>query len=200
MKRMIANLFLTGALAAACAASAADGNWLIRGRAVNLDPSASSSPVAGIDVEQRWIPEVDISYFVTRNIALELILTYPQKHDVTLNGANIGSVKHLPPTLTVQYHFMPEQTFKPYLGIGINYTRFSSVNLTVPPATRLSMESSSTGLAIQAGFDIALTKSLLLNFDVKKIKMEADLSTAAGFLSTLTIDPLLVSVGLGWRF
>lgn len=191
---------VAGALLVSPPALAEGGDWLIRARAVNLNPSASSSPVAGVDVEQRWIPEVDISYFVTRNLALELILTYPQKHDVTLNGVNIGSVRHLPPTLTLQYHFLPEAQFRPYLGAGINYTRFSNVSLNVPGVGALGMERSSTGLALQAGLDIALGKNLVLNLDVKKIKMDADLSTGAGFLSKLTIDPLLVGVGLGWKF
>lgn len=189
---------LIGALCLATNALAEKGDWLVRARAVNLDPSASSSPVAGIDVEQRWIPEVDISYFITRNIALELILTYPQKHDVTLSGANIGSVKHLPPTLTVQYHFAPDAGFQPYVGAGINYTRFSSVNLNVPP--RLGTENSSAGWALQAGFDIPIAKNMVFNVDVKKIRIETDLFTPAGYLTTLKIDPLIAGVGLGWKF
>lgn len=199
-KQALAAIFCIGLVLAPSPAAGADGGWLIRARAVNLNPSASSSPVAGIDVEQRWIPEVDVSYFMTKNLALELILTYPQKHDVTLNGANIGSVRHLPPTLTLQYHFLPEAQFRPYVGAGINYTRFSNVALNVPGVGALGMERSSTGFALQGGLDIALGKNLVLNLDVKKIKMEADLTTGAGFLSRLTIDPLLVGVGLGWRF
>lgn len=199
-KQALAAIFCIGLVLAPSLAAGADGGWLIRARVVNLNPSASSSPVAGIDVEQRWIPEVDVSYFMTKNLALELILTYPQKHDVTLNGANIGSVRHLPPTLTLQYHFLPEAQFRPYVGAGINYTRFSNVALNVPGVGALGMERSSTGFALQGGLDIALGKNLVLNLDVKKIKMEADLTTGAGFLSRLTIDPLLVGVGLGWRF
>jgi outer membrane protein len=64
-----------------------------------------------------------------KNIAAELILTYPQKHDVELGGTDIGSVKHLPPTLTLQYHFNPTGTVRPYVGLGVNYTRFTSVDL-----------------------------------------------------------------------
>ena len=75
------------------------------------------------------MPEFDITYFFTPNIAAELILTYPQKHDVELGGTGIGSVKHLPPTLTLQYHFNPTGTIRPYVGLGANYTRFSSVDL-----------------------------------------------------------------------
>ena len=151
-----------------------------------------------MDVDDKWAPEVDISYFITRNIALELILTYPQKHDVTLNGAHIGSVKHLPPTLTLQYHFAPEAGFRPYVGAGVNYTRFSGVNLNAPP--RLDTENSSVGWALQAGFDVPIAKNMVFNVDVKKIKIETDLFAPGGYLTTLKIDPLLVGVGLGWKF
>lgn len=186
------------ALFAASGAVAQESKWMVRVRAIDIMPSASSGPVPGVDVDDKWAPEVDISYFLTRNLALELILTYPQKHDVTLNGVNIGSVKHLPPTLTLQYHFAPEAGFRPYVGAGINYTRFSSINLNVPP--RLDTEDSSVGWALQAGFDIPIARNMVVNVDVKKVKIETDLFTPAGYLTTLKIDPLIVGIGLGWKF
>lgn len=191
-------LILVGALCLATNALAEKEDWLVRVRAINIRPDASSSPVPGVDVDNKWAPEADISYFITRNIAVELILTYPQKHDVTFNGANIGSVRHLPPTLTLQYHFAPEARFRPYVGAGINYTRFSTVDLNVPP--RLDTEKTSVGWALQAGFDVPITRNMVVNIDVKKIKIETDLSTPAGFLTTLKIDPLILGVGLGWKF
>ena len=196
MKKRLA--ILIGALCLATSALADKGDWLVRLRAIDIKPDASSGPVRGVDVDDKWAPEVDISYFITRNIALELILTYPQKHDVTLNGAHIGSVKHLPPTLTLQYHFAPEAGFRPYVGAGVNYTRFSGVNLNAPP--RLDTENSSVGWALQAGFDVPIAKNMVFNVDVKKIKIETDLFTPVGYLTTLKIDPLIVGVGLGWKF
>lgn len=189
---------LIGALCLATDALAEQGNWLVRVRAIDIRPDASSGPVPGVDVDDKWAPEVDISYFLTKNLALELILTYPQKHDVTLNGANIGTVKHLPPTLTLQYHFAPEAAFRPYVGAGINYTRFSSVNLNVPP--RLDTESSSVAWALQAGFDVPVARNMVVNLDVKKVRIETNLFTPAGYLTTLKIDPLIVGVGIGWKF
>ena len=196
MKKRLA--ILIGALCLATSALAEQGDWLVRLRAIDISPDASSSPVPGVDVDNKWAPEVDISYFITHNIALELILTYPQKHDVTLNGANIGTVKHLPPTLTLQYHFAPKAGFRPYVGAGINYTRFSSVNLNAPP--RLGTENSSVGWALQAGFDVPVARNMLFNVDVKKVKIETDLFTPAGYLTTLKIDPVIVGVGIGWSF
>ena len=114
-------------------AMAQQSPWLVRARAVHLSPADKSDPIGGVGasdrltVSSKTIPEIDISYFFTPNIAAELILTYPQKHDVMLDGAKIGTFKHLPPTLTAQYHFMPDAQINPYVGAGINYTNISKV-------------------------------------------------------------------------
>ena len=105
--------------------------WLVRVRAVNLDSANKDSTGLDLSVNDKVIPEVDVSYFFTPNLAAELVLTYPQKHDVRAGGTKIGSLKHLPPTLTVQYHFDGMGAFKPYVGAGLNYTRFSNVDLSL---------------------------------------------------------------------
>jgi len=196
MKQRGLLLALAGTLFASSNAFAEAGDWLVRVRAVNVDPKNSSSPVAGVGVSSKTIPEVDISYFFTPNIAAELVLTYPQEHDVTLNGAKLGTLKELPPTLLVQYHFAPGSGFNPYVGVGINHTLFSSVDIP-----GFSVSSSSTGGALQIGADIPLGSSMSLNFDVKKIYMKTDVNTATGAkLTTLDINPVLIGVGLGWKF
>lgn len=109
----LASLAAVTAFASAPAA-AADGPWLVRVRAVNIDSAngGSTNPDLDLSVNDKVIPEVDISYFFTPNIAAELILTYPQKHDVKSAGTKIGSLKHLPPTLLLQYHFDGMGAFK----------------------------------------------------------------------------------------
>ncbi|MGV8893759.1 MAG: OmpW/AlkL family protein [Burkholderiaceae bacterium] len=176
--------------------------WLVRARVVNIDTdnkfdTTGALPADSVHVSNKTIPEVDISYFFTPNLAAELILTYPQKHDVSLNGTNIGTFKHLPPTLTLQYHFMPEAQFSPYVGAGVNYTRISNVDLP----GGLTLENDSFGLALQAGVDYKLDKNWSLNLDVKKVQLRSDLSTSTGTkLGTVKLDPWLVGVGVGYRF
>jgi len=177
--------------------------WLVRVRAVHIDPADKSDPVGGtgasdrLTVSSKTIPEVDFSYFFTPNIAAELILTYPQKHDVYLDGAKIGTFKHLPPTLTAQYHFSPELSFDPYLGAGINYTRISGVNLLGGSA---GLESHSVGLAVQAGVDYKFDKNWRINFDVKKLQLRSDVSINGSKVSQVKIDPWLIGLGVGYRF
>ncbi len=187
-------------------AMAQQSPWLVRARAVHLDMANKSDQVGGsgafdrLTVNNKWIPEVDVSYFFTPNIAAELILTVPQKQTVYLNGTDIGTFKHLPPTLTLQYHFMPQSQWSPYVGAGVNYTRISSVSLNAA-GTPLFLESSSTGLALQAGVDYKIDKNWSLNLDIKKVQIRSDVRTASGgYVSNVKLDPLLVGVGVGYRF
>lgn len=175
-----------------------DGKWMVRARAVHLDSAnKDSTPLNGLSINNKVIPELDISYFFTPNFAAELILTYPQKHKLRLNGTKIGTLKHLPPTLLAQYHFTQLGAFKPYVGAGINYTRFSNVDLDVPG---VSIKKNSWGPAMQVGFDYALDKNWSINFDVKKVYIKTNVYAAGANLGKFKVDPVLVGVGLGYRF
>ena len=176
-----------------------DGKWMVRARAVHLDSANKDSTPLDLSVNNKMIPELDISYFFTPNFAAELILTYPQKHDVRAGGAEIGSLKHLPPTLLAQYHFTNLGAFKPYVGAGINYTRFSSVKFdpAVDAALNPSVKKNSFGPALQIGFDYALDKNWSINVDVKKVYIDTNVS---GGIGKFKVDPVLVGVGLGYRF
>lgn len=201
-KTTIALAILMGALGA-INVHAEESPWLVRVRAVNISPANKSDPVGGVGASDRLtvsskvIPEVDISYFFTPNWAAELILTYPQKHTVYLDGADIGSFKHLPPTLTAQYHFAPGGQIDPYLGAGINYTNISSVSLLNGAG---NLDHSSTGLALQAGLDFKLDKNWSFNIDVKKVQIRSDVYVAGVKASAVQIDPVLVGIGVGYRF
>ena len=178
------------------AASAQEGPWLVRVRAINLDSANKDSTGLDLSINNKVIPELDISYFFTPEWSAELVLTYPQKQTLSAGTAEIGTLKHLPPTLTAQYHFTGLGGFVPYVGAGVNYTHFSSVNL---PAG-VDVKRNSYGLAAQIGVDVPLTKSLSLNVDVKKVQIRTDVSAGGTTLGKFKIDPLLVGVGLGWRF
>lgn len=187
---------LAGALLLSTNAFAAAGDTVARVRVVNVAPNNSSSPVTGVEVSKKTIPEADFSYFFTENIATELILTYPQSHDVSLNGTKLGTLKELPPTLLAQYHFSPGASFSPYVGAGLNFTLFSNVDIPGLDADR-----SSIGAALQLGIDIPVNEGMSVNIDLKKVFMKTDVKTTAGaYVTTLKVDPLLLGVGLGWKF
>ncbi len=194
-------LIVIAALAAcgmgAVQAQQAEGPWMVRARAVHLDMANKDNTGLGLTVDNKTIPEVDVSYFFTPNIAAELILTVPQKQTVSSNGTSIGTFKHLPPTLLLQYHFTGLTGYKPYVGAGINYTDISKVDLLGGAAT---LDSQSWGGALQAGVDIPLDKNWSINFDVKKVYIKTNVYAAGVNAGTLKLDPMLVGVGLGYRF
>jgi len=184
-------------------ALAQESPWLVRVRAVHLDPADKSDPVGGtgasdrLHVSSKWIPDVDVSYFFTPYLSAELLLTVPQKHDVTLDGQRIGSFRHLPPTLLAQYHFLPGAQIDPYIGAGINYTLISKVDI-LNGAGRL--EHDSVGAALQAGVDFRIDSWWSVNLDVKKIQIRSDVDINGAHASRVKVDPLLLGVGVGYRF
>lgn len=201
-KVMAAALAAAGAMAVPVAAQAQDGPFLVRVRALNLASENKDSTGLGLSVNDKTFPEVDLSYFLSPNLAVEVIATYPQKHDIRSNGTNIGELKHLPPTLLAQWHFTGLGAFKPYVGAGINYTRFSSVSFTpaVVAALNPTLGKDSWGLAVQAGVDYEISKSIYLNLDIKKVQIEADVFSNGAKAGSLKVDPLLVGIGVGYRF
>ena len=186
--------------------------WMMRVRAVNLDTANQSDaipslsvPEDAIHVSNKVIPEFDVSYFFNNRWAAELVLTYPQEHDVTVTESAVGSFKagsfkHLPPTLMLQYHFDGSDTFRPYIGAGLNYTLMSDVHLAVPDVTTLDLEHDSFGAAFQAGFDYRLNDRLFLNIDLKKIYIDSDVYASGSKVSHVDVDPLAFAIGLGWFF
>ncbi|MGC4079280.1 MAG: OmpW family outer membrane protein [Rubrivivax sp.] len=200
----LALVALTAGLAApmAQAQSEDSGSWIVRARALYLDSANKDSTGLDLNVDNKTFPEVDITYFWTPNLATELILTYPQKHDLKSGSTKIGSLKHLPPTLTLQYHFTNVQGFRPYLGAGVNYTRFSNVDFdpAVEAALKPSIDKNSWGAALNAGFDVPMGGGWLFNVDVKKVQIRTDVSSAGTKVGTFKVDPVLYSIGIGKRF
>jgi outer membrane protein len=178
---------------------------MVRARAVQLDMNNKDGTGLGLTVNNKTIPELDVSYFITPNIATELILTVPQKQTVhsSVLSSDAGTFKHLPPTLTVQYHFTGLQGYKPYVGAGINYTKFSAVHLDAASAAlskSVTLDSNSVGMAYQVGVDFPLDKNWSLNIDVKKVYLKTNVYANGVSAGTLKVDPTLFGVGVGYRY
>ena len=183
--------------------------WQVRVRATYIlpDEDAAIRPVSGaVDIEKVVIPELDISYFFTDHIAAELVLLI-SSHDVRskLSGVgkvDLGEVNLLPPTLLLQYHFLPGEIFRPYAGAGVTYTMFWNEDAQGGAVTGINYNDS-VGYALQAGFDYGLDKHWMLNFDAKRYWLDTDVSvrSALGPLSAdVDIDPWTISAGIGYRF
>jgi len=172
------------------------GDWLLRFGAASVNPNDKSS-LPGLGVEDGQAVYVNGTYMLSDNIGLELLAATPFTHDITLNGTKIAETKQLPPTFSVQYHFSPKQSFRPYVGAGINYTTFFSEEATAVISS-ISLDDS-WGLAVQAGFDVDISKDWFFNADIRYIDIETTASTNIGDVD-VTIDPTVISLGIGTRF
>lgn len=172
---------------------------MVRARAVSLTSANTDTTGLGLSIDNKWLPEVDISYFLSKNLAVELILTVPQKQTLASSalGKEIGTLEHLPPTLLLQYHFDGNGGAKPYVGLGVNYTKFTAVNIL---NGAVGINNDSWGGALQAGVDVPLGGNMYFNFDVKKVYIKTDVYIGTANQGTFKVDPVLVGVGLGWRF
>jgi outer membrane protein len=180
----------------------AENPWMVRVRAVGLFwQNGQTNTVQALDVKAKnqMIPELDVSYFFTKNIAAELVLTYPQSVQIDAGNNKIGTIKALPPSLLLQYHFTELGAFKPYVGAGVNYTIFSSRNNIAGGA--FSVDNSSFGAVGQIGMDYMLDKHWGLNVDLKYATMSTNVTTAAGAnAGKLNLNPWMPAVGIAYKF
>jgi len=197
---------------------AAQGDVLVRVRGIMVVPNERSGsvlpgfPGEKVKVDNSVMPEVDLTYMASDHIGFELIAA-TTKHSASGRSGTTGAIGRLastwvlPPTLTAQYHFLPDGKVRPYVGAGVNYTLFynekasDALKGAVGP-TRVHM-SDSFGWAAQAGVDVDLTDRIFLNLDVKYIDMDttARLSTTAAGVQTVRVhlDPLVFGVGIGMK-
>lgn len=196
----------------------AKGDVVLRVRGILVQPSDRSSavlpafPAERTKVNSSVMPEVDVTYMVSDNIGFELIAA-TTKHAASGRTGTTGSLGKLastwvlPPTLTAQYHFNSEGSARPYVGAGVNYTKFWNENASdalegAVGRTRVRM-SDSVGWAAEAGVDIDLTPRMFLNFDVKYVDMDTTArlnTTAIGTQRVrLHLDPFVFGIGVGFR-
>ena len=235
MKKSLLVVALLSAFAPMVAQAEA-GDIVVRLRATNVNPNTNSklgeitdaadvgfsSEVlygdsnANLQVGKNTIPELDISYYLTKNIAAELILAVGTRHSVSVSpgtgavAADLGKVNLLPPTLTAQWHFNPDQTIDPYVGAGAAFVLGLDRKLTADATAAdlstypIRINRSAFGGVLQAGFDVNLQDKWLINFDVKKIWVNTDvkLDLGSGYtkIDNLDLNPLVVSIGIGKKF
>jgi outer membrane protein len=226
MRTFASALALTAALGLAAPASAHEaGDWLVRFGASMVDPKSDNGSIDLTGIATFGVQDVEVddqigvtfnfTYMYTANWGIELLAALPYEHDIIVEGLPepAATVTHLPPTLSLQYHFLPDATFQPYVGAGINLTwfmdeskdrglRFADEALGV--TTGLDVDSTSFGLAAQVGFDYMINDSWFLNLDVRWIDISTDatltVNGANAAKTEVEIDPIVYGIHLGYRF
>ena len=220
---MYKSLFTASLLALTIAAPIAQahqaGDIIVRAGAITVDPHEDSSNVkiggvkaagtaATLDSDTQL--GLNFAYMLTDKLGIELLAATPFSHDVGtkgLGGLKLGSVKHLPPTLSLVYYPLDSKSaFQPYVGAGINYTWFFDDKLSSEAEGAgfrgLDMKDS-WGWAAQVGADYMLTDNLMINAQVRYIDIETTGTTYAGNTKVsvdVDIDPFVYMVGLGYKF
>ncbi len=215
--QLAAGLLLAPALLAASVAQAHQtGDVIVRVGAVAVDPQESSGNVfvgganTGLKVGVDSNTQLGITgtFMLTDNLGIGVLGATPFKHNIQLKGVGrFASIKHLPPTVTLQYFPMDSSSaFQPYVGAGVNYTHFFSEDLSSDAKamgfSSLSLDNS-WGYALEAGLDYKLTDQLYLNAAVWYANIETTAKFRTGGVSSkvnVDIDPMVYMVSLGYKF
>jgi outer membrane protein len=200
VKHSLISALLTSALAlgAAPALAQSKGDWTVGFGVGNINPKSDNGTIAGfdVDVDDATRPIFTLEYFVFDNIGVELLASTPFKHDISLDGSELADTKHLPPTLSLNYHFPTQSVWKPYVGAGVNYTIFWDENLDIGD---LDLDNS-WGFAVQAGLDYQFRENGAFRFNVRYIDIDADAKVNGSNAGTANIDPVIFSVSYVHKF
>lgn len=194
---------LASSLLAGVAQAYEAGDWIGRVGVWGVFPKSDNlnTPLGTIEVDNGYSLGLNLTYMATPNIGIELIGALPFKHDIELNGKKVASTYQLPPSVLLQYHFMPQSTVRPYVGVGLNYTYFWSEKTTGALSdTKLNLDSS-WGLAGELGVDIDIAPNWFMNAVISYMDIDTKAkSSALGTLGTVNIDPMVIGFNIGMRF
>jgi outer membrane protein len=226
-KRLLAVSALSALVSSSAMAHEA-GSWIFRAGIGTVAPDSDNLvlpdfPAAGIvstvEVDDGTSLTLSGTYMFTPNWAFDILASWPFSHDIDLTvvdtgpsgsttSLKIGETDHLPPTFSVQYHFLPDAVFQPYVGAGFNYTTLFNTDVTAELTDLLGVTSldldDSFGLALQLGADWNLDNNWLINFDLRYIDIETDAEVSDGTttaeVGTVAIDPYVFAINVGYRF
>ncbi|RRN58741.1 OmpW family protein [Pseudoxanthomonas sp. SGNA-20] len=193
------------AVAAAPAFAQSAGDWTLGVGLHQVDPKSDNGKLADgtlpLAIDSDAKPSVTFEYFVKDNLGVEVLGALPFKHEIAVKGVGkVGQTKHLPPTITLQYHFNSAGKVSPLLGVGINYTTFFSEDTTGALAgTKLKLDDS-FGLAAHAGLDFKVSEKASVRVDVRWADIDTDVKVDGAKLGTANIDPLVYGASYVMKF
>ncbi|VCU72618.1 Outer membrane protein W precursor [Pigmentiphaga humi] len=183
------------------------GDWLVKGGVSAVLPKSGNGSVLGgaasLDVGNSTRPSISATYMATRNVGVELLAAVPFRHTISASGAvagDIASTRQLPPTLSVQWYFMPDAAVQPYVGVGLNYTRFFDTRTQGALAGNRLDLGDSWGVALQAGVDVKLGERWFVNASLRYIDISSKVRLNGTEIGKARIDPWVPTIAVGYRF
>lgn len=190
-------------------ASAEQGDWILRSGLIVVDPKSDNYRVPGsgerVELDTAVGASIEATYMFANHWGVELFTTAPVRHDYELKGTggkvDVARSTQIMPTLSLQYHFNPEGTWRPYIGGGLNFTKFfrTEPTMAIAPISRAHMNNT-WGLAGQLGLDVGVTDNLFVNAAVRYIDTDTHAQADGVDLGRFRIDPLVYQLQLGYRF
>ena len=205
-QKLLPVLFAAGlTVAAAPAFAQSAGDWTLGLGVHQVDPKSDNGTLAGgtlpLSVGSDAKPSLTFEYFIRDNLGIEVLAAWPFQHDISVKGVGrVGSTKHLPPTVSLQYHFNDKGVVSPLVGVGLNYTTFFSED------TRGALEGAnlelgdSWGLAAHAGLDFRVSENAAVRVDVRWIDIDSSVRVDGARLGTANIDPLVYGAAYVMKF
>ncbi|MGN6094012.1 MAG: OmpW/AlkL family protein [Luteibacter jiangsuensis] len=179
-----------------------DDHWVLRFGGATVHPDSNPGHLAGMKakVDSSTRPSIDLEYLLTPNWGIDVLGAVPFRHEVRLNGSKAATTKQLPPTVGVNYHFVPTSQVSPFLGLGINYTHFyDSKGKGILDGAHVKLDDS-WGVAARAGVDFKLNDRWLLTADVRWIRIRTDVKVGGTKVGNAHIDPMVYGFSAGYRF
>ena len=155
----------------------------------------TSNTLAGpVDVDPNIRPIVTAEYFIADRIGIELLASWPFEHDINLGGAEVASTKHLPPTLSLQYYFVNNSNWTPFIGAGVNYTLFYDESTSgALTGASISLDDS-FGFALHAGIDYRVNERGSVRADIRWADIDTDVEVNGLPIGEVSIDPFIYGI------
>ena len=180
------------------------GEWTLGLGLANVNPKSDNGDLAGgtvpTDIDDSTRPTITFEYFVRDNLGIEVLAALPFSHSIESNGVEIGKVKQLPPVVSLQYHFDATPQFKPFVGLGVNFTGFYDADARGPLAGSDLRVKNSWGLAAHLGGDYWISEKAAIRADLRWIDIDADVELNGENIGEVEIDPVVVGVSYVMKF
>ncbi|MCG3859707.1 OmpW family outer membrane protein [Psychrobacter sp. Ps2] len=184
------------------------GTWTVAAGAHYVDPKSDNGTLnngLSVDVDGDVRPTISGEYFIANNVGVELLAALPFHHDITLKTGDTtidAETQHLPPTLSVQYHFdgydLP-MNVKPFVGVGVNYTTFFKERIYLGNGNDLELDDS-VGVAGHVGIDIPFAPTEAFRIDARYMDIKTDASLNGTDIGEVDISPWVYGVAFVKQF